>query len=261
MSLSSNLETQGSPIGTTTVNVNRWESGLTSPSLYFRQKLCELFGKSAEELGLVLDPSELATQITTPLVFLASSYADAEKEVVLNLKAALQARGITLWSSRQVQRQGTENPRKVLQETIRAAQVLLLMVSPQARSSRHIQEALQMAKIYKRQICAVWIDGEHWQECIPGDLGELYAMIDARKRDDHTLFNELIATLEPTWLSSKDTPGPNSAPNELPGPHSEPRNPYKGLNAFLIFFCPAVLFCPLCYHNQFVIGKKWGEIG
>ena len=219
-------------IGTTTVNVNRWESGLTSPGLYFRQKLCELFGKSAEELGLVLDPSELATQITTPLVFLASSYADAEKEVVLNLKAALQARGITLWSSRQVQRQGTENPRKVLQETIRAAQVLLLMVSPQARSSRHIQEALQMAKIYKRQICVVWIDGEHWQECIPGDLGELYVMIDARKRDDHTLFNELIATLEPTWLSSKDTPGPNSAPNELPGPHSEPRNPYKGLNAF-----------------------------
>ena len=142
-------------IGTTTVNVNRWESGLTSPGLYFRQKLCELFGKSPEELGLVLDSSELATQITTPLVFLASSYADAEKEVVLNLKAALQARGITLWSSRQVQRHGTENPRKVLQETIRAAQVLLLMVSPQARSSRHIQEALQMAKIYKRQICAV----------------------------------------------------------------------------------------------------------
>src|SRR5579884_4138419 len=40
-------------IGTTTVNVNRWESGITFPSLYFRQKLCDLFGKSAEELGLV----------------------------------------------------------------------------------------------------------------------------------------------------------------------------------------------------------------
>src|SRR5437016_5082164 len=40
-------------LGTTTVNVNRWERGLTSPSLYFRQKLCDLFGKSAEELGLI----------------------------------------------------------------------------------------------------------------------------------------------------------------------------------------------------------------
>ncbi len=40
-------------LGTTTVNVNRWESGITSPSLHFRQKLCELFGKSPEELGLI----------------------------------------------------------------------------------------------------------------------------------------------------------------------------------------------------------------
>src|SRR5205085_9048244 len=40
-------------LGTTTVNVNRWERGLTSPSLYFRQKLCDLFGKSAEELGRI----------------------------------------------------------------------------------------------------------------------------------------------------------------------------------------------------------------
>src|SRR5437588_6029643 len=40
-------------LGTTKTNVYRWESGLTTPSLYFRQKLCDLFGKSAEELGLL----------------------------------------------------------------------------------------------------------------------------------------------------------------------------------------------------------------
>jgi tetratricopeptide (TPR) repeat protein/transcriptional regulator with XRE-family HTH domain len=40
-------------VGTTTVNVSRWESGSTIPGLYFRQKLCELFGKSADELGLI----------------------------------------------------------------------------------------------------------------------------------------------------------------------------------------------------------------
>ena len=42
-------------IGTTPVNVSRWERGLTSPSPYFRHKLCELFGKHAQELGLVED--------------------------------------------------------------------------------------------------------------------------------------------------------------------------------------------------------------
>jgi len=219
-------------VGTTTVNVNRWESGFTSPSLYFRQKLCDLFEKRPEELGLVPDPNELPMQITSPLVFLASSYADAEKEIVLHLKTALQTQEITLWSSRQVQRQGGENPRKALQEAIRAARLVLLLASPQARSSRHIQEALQMAKIYERPVCVVWIEGEDWQECLPGDGSELYATIDARKRDDHTLMDEIVAILEPAWLVSQDTPEPDGTLNASSELQSEPRNPYKGLNAF-----------------------------
>lgn len=40
-------------IGTTDVTVSRWENGATFPSLYYQQQLCELFGKSAEELGLL----------------------------------------------------------------------------------------------------------------------------------------------------------------------------------------------------------------
>jgi transcriptional regulator with XRE-family HTH domain len=219
-------------VGTTTVNVNRWESGLTSPGLYFRQKLCDLFEKSAEELGLVLVPNELSPSITSPLVFFTSAYADAEKEVVTHVKAALQAKGITLFGSRQVRKQGAENPRKALQEAIRAAQVVLLIISPQARSSHHVQEALQMAKIYKRQICAVWIEGEHWEECIPGDGSELYATIDARGRDDHTLMDEIVAELEPACSVSQDSLEPGEALAESPGRPSEPRNPYKGLKAF-----------------------------
>ncbi len=40
-------------LGTTQVNVSRWETGLTTPGPFFRQKLAEQFGKSLEELGLV----------------------------------------------------------------------------------------------------------------------------------------------------------------------------------------------------------------
>jgi tetratricopeptide (TPR) repeat protein/transcriptional regulator with XRE-family HTH domain len=39
-------------IGTTVETVKRWERGYQQPSLYFRTKLCILFGKRAEELGL-----------------------------------------------------------------------------------------------------------------------------------------------------------------------------------------------------------------
>lgn len=40
-------------LGTTQHNVSRWERGQTIPGSYFRTKLCNLFGKSAQELGLL----------------------------------------------------------------------------------------------------------------------------------------------------------------------------------------------------------------
>src|SRR5436853_6862284 len=43
-------------VGTTPLNVSRWERGVNVPNPYFRQKLCEVFEKTAQELGLV--PSE-----------------------------------------------------------------------------------------------------------------------------------------------------------------------------------------------------------
>jgi tetratricopeptide (TPR) repeat protein/transcriptional regulator with XRE-family HTH domain len=50
-------------LGTTTVTVKRWERGYQHPSPYFRVKLCTLFDKSAEELGLSEgDPSTPMTE-------------------------------------------------------------------------------------------------------------------------------------------------------------------------------------------------------
>ena len=42
-------------IGSTRINVSRWENGITVPGLYYRQRLGELFGKSLLELGLIPD--------------------------------------------------------------------------------------------------------------------------------------------------------------------------------------------------------------
>jgi tetratricopeptide (TPR) repeat protein/transcriptional regulator with XRE-family HTH domain len=40
-------------IGADHYYLSRWEHGITVPSPYYRQKLCELFGKNAKELGLL----------------------------------------------------------------------------------------------------------------------------------------------------------------------------------------------------------------
>lgn len=49
-------------IGSTHVNVSRWERGITRPNPYFRRKLCQLFGKTAQELDLVPDASDASSQ-------------------------------------------------------------------------------------------------------------------------------------------------------------------------------------------------------
>ncbi len=49
-------------IGTTSVNISRWENGSNFPSPYFRQRLCEVFDKTPAELGL-LPPSAPGSRI------------------------------------------------------------------------------------------------------------------------------------------------------------------------------------------------------
>ncbi|HLG63966.1 MAG TPA: helix-turn-helix transcriptional regulator [Ktedonosporobacter sp.] len=46
--------------------VSRWETGERAPSLYYQEKLCRLFGKTADELGFIqLGPNQSPTNITS----------------------------------------------------------------------------------------------------------------------------------------------------------------------------------------------------
>lgn len=49
-------------IGSTQINVSRWENGVTFPNPYFRQKLSELYGKDPEELDLVREQDTVRTE-------------------------------------------------------------------------------------------------------------------------------------------------------------------------------------------------------
>jgi len=60
-------------IGTTPGNVSRWERGITSPGPYFRTKLCELFGMSAQKLGLAWDASDDPPSQDPPVSALTAS--------------------------------------------------------------------------------------------------------------------------------------------------------------------------------------------
>jgi transcriptional regulator with XRE-family HTH domain/tetratricopeptide (TPR) repeat protein len=45
-------------LGTSARTVSRWEQGLAIPYPYYREQLCMLYGKTAEELGLIPDDSD-----------------------------------------------------------------------------------------------------------------------------------------------------------------------------------------------------------
>src|SRR5438128_8230464 len=81
-------------VGATFETVSRWERGIKAPSAYYRRKLCDVFGKTAEELGLLTDSSAPLTPDSSPCVFFSSAYADAERKFVASLKTELQAQGV-----------------------------------------------------------------------------------------------------------------------------------------------------------------------
>src|SRR5204863_9767572 len=45
-------------IGTSDVEVSRWETGAAEPALYFREQLCEVLGQTTEALGCVAPADE-----------------------------------------------------------------------------------------------------------------------------------------------------------------------------------------------------------
>src|SRR6266849_8343780 len=188
-------------VGTTFETVSRWERGIKAPSAYYRRKLCDIFGKTAEELGLLVDSGPFFASDSSPCVFLSSAYSDAELKFVVSLKEELQDRGVTVWSSRTIRRQETRNKRNVLQEAIRAVQIVLLIVSPRTQASHHVQDTLRLASHFRRPVCAVRIDGEYLPECMPKDYGEPYAIIDARAGDERRLRDKILAALEQIWLT------------------------------------------------------------
>jgi transcriptional regulator with XRE-family HTH domain len=213
-------------VGTSFEMVSRWERGVTVPSLYYQERLCSVLGQTPEELGLRGNHHESLATSQSLSVFLASSHADAEHEFVARLKADLKAYGITTWSSRAIRRQGNGNTRKVLQEAIRASQGILVIVSPDARTSRHVREALQLAKIYRRPVFAVWIRGEDWQACLPRDDSEIFATIDVRQGYDPFQLDEIIKTLERAQPATSEDRVSSATANDAPERATEPRNPY-----------------------------------
>lgn len=66
-------------VGTTPINVSRWERGITAPGAHFRMQLCTLFEKSAQALGLL--PDDVLETIAATIILLDPIIPPAQRLV------------------------------------------------------------------------------------------------------------------------------------------------------------------------------------
>jgi TIR domain/Trypsin-like peptidase domain/AAA ATPase domain len=154
-----------------------------------------------------------------PFVFLC--YARADSELVTRLKTDLLGRRISVWIDREGLQPGTLDWEEALRTAIRAAQAVLLIASPNARSSRYVRDELRIAELYQRPVYPLWTAGEQWIDAVPLGWGNAQ-YIDGRKGRYERAVPELVELLDKT----------SSKPPKAPELDFEPRNPYKGLRAF-----------------------------
>ena len=161
----------------------------------------------------------LLASLIQPFVFLC--YARADSDLVARLKTDLLERRIQVWIDREGLQPGTLDWEEALRTAIRAAQAVLLIASPHARSSRYVRDELRIAELYQRPVYPLWIAGTQWIDAVPLGWGGVQ-YLDARESRYETAVPELVALLNKV----------SSTPTKTPEPDFEPRNPYKGLRAF-----------------------------
>jgi WD40 repeat protein/serine/threonine protein kinase len=159
-------------------------------------------------------------------IFLSCSQVD--KPFAARLQADLQKRGITVWSEQHGDTADTLDEENTLRQAIRAVDVIVLVLSSHARTSRIVREHLRIAALYQRPLVSVWATNEDLAALLPNMWAGTAHMdvIDARESRYTLALDELVICLK------KETGVPSFEESTLSESVGEPRNPYKGLRAF-----------------------------
>jgi serine/threonine protein kinase len=153
--------------------------------------------------------------------------APADEAFAVRLQVDLEAQGIVVSRAPEV---GTLNQPDKLRHVISDAQMILVVVSPDTRSSRTIKEQLRIVSMYQQRLVFVRARGDDIAAVLPEAWGRtaLIDLVDARGTRYMAALAEIIALLQ----ESTPIASPQGATLPIPMPLEEPRNPYKGLRAF-----------------------------
>lgn len=151
--------------------------------------------------------------------------APEDRTLAEQIRAWLQASGIAGWignGSLGTEPSATEQAQR---QAIRAAQALLLLVSPHTAATPHILGELRIADMYQRSTFLAWVGGSDWGTCVPRGW-EGAPCLDARGAGLGVALQAIVATLR------DDLDQATGLPHDGDQAPAVPRNPYKGLRPF-----------------------------
>ncbi|MGZ3611947.1 MAG: tetratricopeptide repeat protein, partial [Ktedonobacteraceae bacterium] len=174
-------------IGTTQVNVSRWEKGITIPGPYYRQKLGELFSKSIDELGLI-PPKTEEVDTSAPLSDSTPSLSPPIWNVPYRRNPFFTGRENIL-----------NHLNAVLQNSKTAALTQAQAISGLGGIGK-TQIAIEYAYRYRDQYKAIlWVNASS-REALTSDFVKLASFLDVPEQDEQD--QEFVVRAVKRWLSA-----------------------------------------------------------
>src|SRR6266446_2037829 len=121
-------------------------------------------------LGPISSTPSVIPAVTPRRVFISASHTD--HPFVTRLKTDLEKRGIIAWHENGYSTQNLLEQEDPVRQAIRAVDVVLVVISPDARSCRTIKEHLRIASLYQRRLLFLWAAGDEITATLPGEWGK-----------------------------------------------------------------------------------------
>jgi WD40 repeat protein len=154
------------------------------------------------------------------------AYSPCDEAFATQLHSDLATHSIVLWSRVATLGLDSSIQEESIRQAIRTALIVILIASPNALDSTLLQDQIEVARIYKKEIIGLWVADD--KESVPTPARwKVKEFIDARGEFYTSALRTLLLRIHHHVIT--DSPlNEESIPESL----TEPRNPYKGLFAF-----------------------------
>lgn len=100
------------------------------------------------------------------------SYSHRDQVAAQKVRGDLEAAGIKTWIDEQLE-PGTPIWEQAIRNAIAGSYAVVLIASPHAKDGPYVQAELLLAESNGREIIPLWIEGDHWIDCVPMGLGSM----------------------------------------------------------------------------------------